>query len=324
MDDDFPEYNELEGFRVLAVQAEPPTIAFGEDTTLSALVFVEDGDAGDVDYEWSWCPARLPSAVGGECAIDEALVAGLGLGEVSFDLGQEPTATFTHAVPEDVLGALCNSDADASGDLDAGVDDAAHDGEDDGQGFLLDCSQGVPISVQLVARRGDATITTIKELRLLRAGDPRNENPRIDGLSHALVPEGTAEDDVEDVVREDDATAVADDGDSELKLGEWYRMFADVPDDAAEMFTRPPRGFETEGQDKLENLAISWFVSAGSTERERTAFTDGTSEFSDLFGNTWKLPKSGDRDPGPAQIFLIIRDERGGIGWLQRTVELTR
>lgn len=311
--DDFPEYNELEGLRVLAIQAEPPSIAPGESTTLRALVYDEDDDPDTLEYSWSWCPARLPIAAGADCALSEDALRELaGIDGLSFELGEEPTAELSNLVPAEVLDALCSADADET---------------DADQGFLLDCSQGLPISVRLELRRGDAEIVAIKDVRLLaEASETPEDNPRIDDVSFVRIPGVIADADVldNDAMLETDAEPIAEDGSSELMLGERYRLYADVPADASERFLKPPDGFDDEPEEKRENLFVSWFVTSGSTDKERTAFTDGSSELQDIRPNTWELPKRGDEDADEAQLILVIRDERGGVSWLQRRVELTR
>lgn len=305
--DDFPVYSELEGLRVLAVRADPPAVGPGQVTELSALVFDGDGEPDELRYAWSWCPARAPSAAGGECLIDEGeLAAQLGLEGLSFDLGEQPTASFTHEIPPEVIGALCSTSAKS----DAGQD----------SGFLLNCDQGLPISVQLIVRRGRETITSTKELRLLLDGQEAESNPTIDGITFKAIDEDVMPDDV----TEDGADPLAQDGSSELRLDREYRLFADVPVSASERFIKPPEGFQTKGTDKLENLTVAWFVTSGEVDKERTAFTDGTTELTDIRGNTWSLPKPGDESARAAELYLVIRDERGGTGWLRRQVGLTR
>ena len=189
---------------------------------------------------------------------------------------------------------------------------------------MLDCEQGLPLSVELVVEQGGDRIRSFKEVRLLLDDTDPELNPQIDDLLFVEVPREIDDMDIEDEISEDDAEPVAEDGSTEFELPKRIRLFADVPESATERFMRPARGFETEGKEKLENLAITWFVSSGSTEKERTAFTDGTSELSAIRANTWRLPFPRDEERDEAQVVLVIRDERGGVNWLQRSVELSR
>jgi hypothetical protein len=314
-DPDFPEYNELEGFRLLAVQADPPALGPGETATLTTLIY-DDGEPLDqVDYQWSWCPARLPTALGGDCVLDEEVLADeLGLDDVSLDLGDAPTASFSHDIPVALLEGLCSAqpDAGAGSGLSAAFD------------VLLDCSQGLPITIQLiVSGRSGGPITAVKELRLLLEERDGDENPIINDLKLLEIPPDREFDD--DTLNEDDAVSIAEDGTTEVHFGRRYRLFADVPPGASERFLKPPEGFDDEPMEKDENLALSWFVTSGDTDKERTAYTYGYegSEISDVRQNSWRIPKPLDETRSEAQVMLVLRDERGGVTFLQRTVQLT-
>lgn len=326
-DDDFPVYEEIEGLRVLAIQADPPAIAPGESTTLRALVFDDGGDLDDVEYTWSWCPFREPAEAGAECAVTEQQLADeFGLPDVSYELGEAETAELTHTVPVALLEAVCGG---------ADEDEAEQAGE---LGFLIDCDQGFPVSVELIATRDDTTIRSIKEVRLLFDDSaPPETNPRIDGITHSWVPTGVDRDACADAIAGDicgienvedfdprDLDPIEGDGSTELRLGESYVLFADVPEDATEVFIKPPEGFDEEPEEKRENLTISWFVSSGSLDEETSGFTDGVTELENIRDNIWDLPKRGDEEESEAWLYLVIRDERGGTGWLERRVVLDR
>jgi hypothetical protein len=64
--------------------------------------------------------------------------------------------------------------------------------------------------------------------------------------------------------------------------------------------------------DVTENLRISWFATAGQFEHEGTAVADG------LAVNGWHAPSA----PTTVHIWAVARDDRGGIGWLEGTVEV--
>ena len=55
-----------------------------------------------------------------------------------------------------------------------------------------------------------------------------------------------------------------------------------------------------------EAIRVSWFVSDGELASERTGRTeDETDAFAD---NTWTTG-----DPGPAHLWIVVRDSRGGM-----------
>ena len=66
-------------------------------------------------------------------------------------------------------------------------------------------------------------------------------------------------------------------------------------------------------------MFLTWFVSEGETEFGRTGFTEGVLTFSDLIENTYFTPS----DPAEAEFYLVIQDERGGVDWITRTIQVT-
>lgn len=56
---------------------------------------------------------------------------------------------------------------------------------------------------------------------------------------------------------------------------------------------------------RMEELSFTWFASDGSFAEARTS---GAS--------TWTAP----RGPGPVRVWVVARDDRGGVGWTERTV----
>ena len=77
---------------------------------------------------------------------------------------------------------------------------------------------------------------------------------------------------------------------------------------------------------------MSWFASDGSFPTsdtfgdgdgplglgggaERTTFVDGQSEFGELLDNRWRLPDT--LNSSEVTLMLVLRDERGGVGWAE-------
>src|SRR5215813_2246599 len=76
---DFKPYNELIGFRVLGVRAEPPTVPPNASTKLSVLTFIGAPEMGtEVEYAWSWCPFTAGGDLAFKCVVTrEQLQAGV-------------------------------------------------------------------------------------------------------------------------------------------------------------------------------------------------------------------------------------------------------
>jgi hypothetical protein len=294
--DSFPVYNELEGFRVLALRATPPAIREGESTTLDALVFVENGDLADVSYAWSYCPLRASSAAGGDCLVDEATFAealGLPAEAVDFDLGTEPTATLNYPGSALAFRAACANQASSE------------------QAAFFACDGGFPISVRAEVRHGEQTIVIQKEVKLVfdeaDVAAP-NQNPRIGAVS---VEQGKTE-----TPWEEGAPAT-------LELGTKYKVYARVGEGQSEAFTPEPTEIEPSPEPQKEALYISWFVTSGETEYQRTSYLDGEVAIEKLEEIEWTLPKSGDEPARTARFYAVLRDERGGVDWISRDAELT-
>ena len=298
-DSDLPEYSQLEGFRVLALRASPPTLSGGESTTLDALTFVEGEPDPSFRYHWSWCPARLPSAGGGDCALDEAEFArllGLGEDEIHFELGDGATAELSYPGPPEAYRAACENSAGV------GAQGA----------FVFSCKGGFPVSIRADITYREQTIRIQKEVRL-RFGDlPANENPAFGAMS----------------ILEANSTAAAmpwpEDPAIRLALGQRYAVQVEVNESSAERFVPEATVVDPSPKERRESLYISWFVNSGSTDQDRTSFiADGVS-LAEFGRNEWLLPKAGDEERNEARMFLVLRDERGGVSWLSRRVELAR
>jgi hypothetical protein len=300
--DDSERYEDLDRLRVLAVRAEPADLIVGETATLSALVF-EPKDR-DVRYEWSWCPSRADAAENFECNITEAELArvwedqDLPGAPPSYDLGSEPEASFTHLLTPELVSAFCQNLV----------------GDNELPELQLACLEGLKASVKLTVRSAGARVTTLKSLSLLMNDvneSERNTNPELD---FAL---GASE------LANDRAVAAS----AALRAGKSYKLTADLDDATAQTFTPPPiPGNDSEQDDRLETLVASWFVSVGELvdpELEdgfggdpRTTFVDGHNDFEALLEQGWKLPLTAKSD---ALMYVVVRDERGGVGWAKRT-----
>jgi hypothetical protein len=66
-----------------------------------------------------------------------------------------------------------------------------------------------------------------------------------------------------------------------------------------------------------ESVRYSWFATAGSWSREQTGGPkDLTGE--QRLDSTWTAP----REPGQQSLWLVQRDERGGLTWYEYCVEV--
>jgi hypothetical protein len=66
-----------------------------------------------------------------------------------------------------------------------------------------------------------------------------------------------------------------------------------------------------------EAMRVSWFGTDGSFDHDRTGRTE--EEVGDAFSeNDWVAPGSR----GPVHMWMVLRDDRGGVGWTELTVDV--
>jgi hypothetical protein len=288
--DDFAPYSSLDRLRILALQAEPPTPLPGETAALSALTFAPAGEVPAV--HWTWCPVAAQASDDYACPLDEATAAQVFAASLagplpSLDLGDAATATLPNPFSAVGLATLCRSGLESQPLASA-----------------IDCADGYPITVVLDASTATASLRAGFVLRL-PAGDPPelNRNPTVVGLALAGVPLGDA------------LTPLALDPEQTVDL------HVDVPADAAELRSIPAS--EGPPGQRLERLTTSWFATSGKIDKARTSFIDGVASLAEMSSNRYTAP-SAEAWPadGMVEFAAVVRDDRGGQGWLTRRVQL--
>jgi|GEM_PF-1992188 len=317
--------------RILAMRSEPAAIAPGETATFSALIHEPTPPAScrnaEIEYAWRWCPLRGDANLGFACLFDESLFEeiwdtfDLEGDAPSFDLGEAAEPVFNHDIPVEALQAACS--------LSLG-------GEFEDEMAIEACVASLEPSAELTVKWCGQQRSAIKTFELLSEvpeDGERNENPdptgsltfRLDGIGPNLP------------------------GDTVLKHREYYSMTASFDtgtecgeDDAPELclaqtfLPEPEEGLPTPVP-RRETLVMSWYLSRGSnfftdivgeardtdadnafseeddTGGVQTVFVDGETEFEDLGRNVIELAE--DLEGGPGDVYLVLRDERGGIGW---------
>jgi hypothetical protein len=291
--EDFDPYNRLTGLRVLAIKAEPPAPALGETTTLTPLVYTPEG-AGPVTFAWSWCPVPGPASEGYPCQVREedlkeaAMAAGLAA--PSFDLGTGATATLTHSLPPALLQLIC---ADTPG-LPRLSD--------------TDCRGGFPVQILVRAKTASDELISVRTVRLRFAPDHEpNANPFIDGLTVRL------EDDDMD-------RPLTDVPEQTLPRAKDTPIKATVSPSVLEMYNG--RDANLNPVRRQEELTLSWFVESGDTESARTRFAVDGFRPEKAFENEWNPDRTKDYSRDTARLIVVIRDDRGGVGWRSAAVKL--
>ncbi len=63
--------------------------------------------------------------------------------------------------------------------------------------------------------------------------------------------------------------------------------------------------------DQRESIGVAWFATAGSFDADRTG--RGTDDVAATSDNGWQVPG----EPGPVHLWVVLRDDRGGVGWAE-------
>ena len=293
---DFAPYSELDRLRILAVQSDPATPLPGESAVLSALTFAPAGESPT--YHWSWCPVTAKASQSYACPLDQVAADQIfsAIADPSFsgglpklDLGTAPTASLTNAFPIANLAALCAAGLESQGFSQA-----------------LDCEGGYPILVTLDVTTASSSLRAAVVLRLPAESPPIiNHNPSPAGLSLAGFPLG-----------EPLATVV-------VSPSQTIDLQALIPADVSE--PRPIPAAEGPPGQRLERLTASWFADHGRIDADRTVFIDGVSPLDQTSRNRWTVPDVQHWPPDNlVKFMLVLRDDRGGAGWLVRQVLVER
>lgn len=290
---DFESRTRLSKLRLLALQAAPVNPAEGESTTVTPLVYSPSDEA--LSFSWSWCPLLGEANDGYTCPISYAdaeafaTAAGATTPLPAFDLGVASTASFTNVLPATVLAGFC-----AAGFY----------------GQKVDCKHGFPVRVSVRVVQGDAaTGATQAGTMVLRlptvAGAASNANPVLGAMSVDLGA-GVAPLDVTGSVQVPRAM------DSKLHVA--------VDDAEAETYVGPDADGKVTTQ--RETLLFSWFAELGDLHDERTLFIAGANALGDAASDKWKPPATREETRGRSRLFVVVRDDRGGVNWTSAAASL--
>jgi hypothetical protein len=301
----FEPYYRLESFRVLGVQAEPPCLAPNGSTKISALTYVPPGGSS-VQYKWSWCPFTAGSEQGYACAVtqdqlQQAVDKQLGRGTIkipSFELGTSSTATYLYNLSPAFYMGVCG----------------ALSMQNVPKGLLPpNCTSQFPIWIRLETASGSDAIVAEKTINLeYDASAANNKNPVLDGATYTL--------------KDLPATPLPiDPGQTPPKLmrNTQYQLVLLAKDSISETYLAPSDQDAGPPVEKHEIISITWFVQGGSLDKTRTGFIYGeTPSFSDALNNVWRTPKKVDYPDAAVHLAFVVRDSRGGTGWIERDVML--
>ena len=285
---DFAPYWRIDKFRIMAIQAEPPTLEPGESTTLTALTHDPTGDP--VEYTWTWCPFRTSQQDRYKCPVDAEQVnrmlqqqapAGQPVPELPpdfFDLGDQPTAQLPYPATPQAVQGVCQAIIEAAAE--------AGDNSPLAQQLpTLDCTAGYDVSIRLVVNAGGDEIIARKRLTLSTGPETRhNKNPSVTGID--IQPKkmsdrdkikdtltwverlGTVEDSAWRTIPRDDPLPVV--------ANIPFKIRAKVDPFSVETWQPPaPQGSEQESlPPESEVLLFRWFTSGGALGDSRGLYVE--------------------------------------------------
>ena len=315
--------------RVLAVRASPAEAKPGLSVTLTALVAAPAGAAMTGDgLEWAMCLARKPltelGPVAEECV--ERFAEG---GEDFLRLGRG--ASVTGAVPADAcrrFGPLAPP-ATAGGVAGRPVDPDLSGGYH--QPIVLGSEAGAALaSVRLAC--GIVGVPNAESVRYGQGYRP-NENPEIDRVE---IVSGEART-IEPGLAVAGATVAAG---ARVELRAWWAACPREPACGDGLCTAgenqsscaadcrdEPRGCtgaetylwanpETRKvEERREGIRVSWFSTGGAFAEEQTGRSEEDADGTET-SNVWTAPS----EPGLVRVWVVIRDDRGGVGWRELVV----
>lgn len=276
--------NEL---RIFGISAEPPDLAEGEATLLTALI--ASPDDSDVTFSWDWCPYNSGPDAAYECNMD-----GFEVPDELLDflfLGNTPSVVLFYPGDAEYFQQACF-------DMLASVE------------FLPDfvqlpnCEQGLEIIVRLTVATGTLEKIGIKRV-FLWFEDPafelRNRNPEITGIDVGGVQ-----------IEPNDVLITSPGG------GVSFRVMVDE----SSMETFVVRDDPSDETTSREDIIFSFFSTAGDWDL-RWSYAD-LDNFSLAEAGRNRLNVPREHQPNTViNTYFVIRDGRGGTAWTMRQVSVT-
>jgi hypothetical protein len=324
--------------RLVAVRAEPAEARAGTEVRLTALVLSPaEGDPAEERLEWALCSARKPLTELGP--VSEPCIEEFGAGgDIFRRLGRGRQVAGT--IPGDAcrrFGPL-SPPADASGIAGRPVD------PDPTGGYYQPVVVGTDIGTTLGSVRLACGATGLPSTELIRynQGYRPNENPEIERLDAraagrdwaAVAPRVAGEDVAPLRVQPNERIELRASWPScprEPSCGDGFCSAGENPTTCREDCGQNPRGcggaeaylapdpLTRTVRTRREGIAVAWYATAGTFEDEQTGRSETDPDGVDT-ENTWVAPDG----EGRVRLWLVVRDDRGGVGFREYVVDVTR
>jgi hypothetical protein len=314
----------IRGPRLLALQATPAEAKPGGKTTLRALVATPDGVAAPT-VDFSLCLARKPlnqlGAVNQAClepSPGTGAVSELGRGfEVDAELPPDACQKFGPQEPPSESGKPSGRPVDP--DVTGGFYQpfvVSLEGQRDVGAVRIDCD------LTRVAR--DQSIKFRQQYRT-------NQNPELAKVESAEL--GELNEDLTPTLRAGATLELSASWDvcpTTSSCGDGLCTANEEPGTCPEDCTTPVGctgaepyvRYDADAQRVLprrEAISVAWYTSRGRFRAEQTGFDEAESATKSATSNAWLVGS----EPGPATLWLVIRDTRGGQSWKTFHFEVT-
>lgn len=316
--------------KLLAIASSPAELKGEESTTLSALVAAPPGVAAPT-VSWSVCLERKPLT---ELGPVNAKCLDSGGDTARIDLGQGASATAT--LPEDTcrLFGPRRPMQTADGPVGRPVD------PDITGGFYQPVVADLDGVASLGAVRIDCDPANLNRDDALRYRELYrvNENPRVGSLSYGVDDEpADRELPIDGSAFEIKAgsrltlRASWDECSTESVCGDGLCTAEETKMNCEQDCATEPRGcfgsepyvwYNRETQriePRREGITVAWFTSSGGFESEQTGLAEAEAESAEHTENHWRVGDSA----GPATVWVVMRDSRGGQSWHTIPIEIT-
>lgn len=318
------------GLRFLAVSAEPPEAMPNTPVSYAALVVDGAGEQTDLPIDWAFCNAQKPLSdqgdVSAQCfTLAADYLAPLGVGATA--MGALPTSACNLFGP-DAPPAVADEPPGRPADPDLTG------------GYYQPVRLLLQTDAQTLLAAGESRIlcglpgATAETLQAFKQHYRVNTNPVLESVSlvatdvSALTPDDGASPGARVKAGQKvvfraawpDCPTVAACGDGFCSPGEELASCPDdcttpVPCGGAEPFAfYDPQTREVTS--RREAMTVSWFSTAGEFDQDRGGRSE--QELERTTDNGWKAPSQ----PGPVQIWAVLRDNRAGVSWKRFRIDV--
>jgi len=275
-------------YKLLAVRGEPAEALPRASVTYSFLLASPNGTVGDADAVWDICQTPKPPSESNAVASACAGMPDAGVGEA----GQ----TFVAAIPDkacQLFGPIAPTPA-------AGQPAVRPRDPDSTGGYYLPVQLWLP-NLPTGALSGfsferiSCGLANVPSL-VIQEYNSKYKSNLDPGIDHT------------DVVEADGTRLSLDAGPPDIAPGSVVTVEATFVSGSAEVF--PVYDSKSEALvDQQESLHLSWFVTGGTFQHDRTGVAAG--EVAVSTSNQWTAPAQ----PGDYFLWLVLRDSRGGTDY---------